>query len=281
MGRVWSKERWAHLIGALREELSRAMASSPPQQSHLSFWAVGFMALHRPVMHLQLAGACGLEGLSEDYVSSPDLGWFPLCFTVSVWIMCVCPSCPKGFSKRRFNRIQLCSVPLDWSTNLLSFLSFMCSISHPRVVLECASGICTRGNVNGYCCPVGSWVTGAQLKGVWRAPKISVLLLDGFAWQIWSCCLCCLLLHTAKSRPCSQETAVSSGTWPPCRSGFADGSSCSLLKPNSWVVLARALSALTWPSLPAALSSVNQPLSFPVWLFSMGCFLGCCAWKVS
>lgn len=169
------------------------MTSSPTQLSHPGFWAGGFMALHKPVIQPQLTVAYGLESLSEDCVSSSDLGWFPLCFTVSAWIFCVCPSCPKGFSKRRFDRMQLCScfsVPLDWCTNLLSFLSFMCSISHPRVVLECASGICTRWNVNGYCSPVenGIWVTGARLKGVWRAPRISVLLLG------WFCLVDLLLL---------------------------------------------------------------------------------------
>lgn len=166
MGRVSIKERWAHLIGPLREDLSGAVASSPTQLSHPGFWAVGFV-----VLHPQLAAACGLEGLSKECVSSFDLWWFPLCFTVSTWIMCVCPSCPKGFPKRRFDTMQLCScfsVTLDWSTNLLSFLSFMCSISHPRVVLECTSGICTRWNVSGYCPPVenGIWVIWALLEGV-------------------------------------------------------------------------------------------------------------------
>lgn len=182
MGKVTSKERWAHLIGPLREELSGAMASSPTQLSHPGFWAVGFMALHKPVIHPQLAVDCGLEGLSEACVSTSDLGWFPLCFTVSALIMCVCPSCPKGFSKRRFDRMQLWScfsITLDWYTNLLSFLSFMCSISHPRVVLKCASTICTRWNVSGYFPLVenGIWVIG---EGVWIAPKISVLLLGWF-----------------------------------------------------------------------------------------------------
>lgn len=258
MGMLSSKERWAYLIGPLREELSGAMASSPTQLSHPGFWAVGFMALHKPVMHPQLAVDYGLEGFLR--IMLVHLTWDgSLCASLSLPWLCVCPFCHKGFSKRRFDlRMQLWtsfSITLDWCTNLLSFLSYMWSISHPRVVLECGIEICTRWNVSGYCHSVenGIWVIGAWLEGVWRAPKISVLLLGWFCLVDLFLLPLLLAAAEAKNRPmifsCFQETAVSSGTWPPSRSQFADGSSCLLLKPESeWYLQKHCLTDLTQPS---------------------------------
>lgn len=122
---------------------------------------------------------------------------------------------------------------------------------------------------------LGHWgLTGGSLKGSQNlSVAVGLVLLGGSAPAAFAA-LCCLLLHTADNRPmilsCSQETAVSSGTWPPSRSPLGDGSSCLLLKPDSegtWVS-----TGLTQPS--AALTCVNQPLCLPVWLFSMGCFWG-------
>lgn len=124
---------------------------------------------------------------------------------------------------------------------------------------------------------LGHWgVTGGNLKGSQNlSVAVGLVLLGGSAPAASAACCCTQLTtdqwfcHVPKRQQCPLVLGHHlglHGKWqqlPPFKTRLR--------------VLARALSALAWPSLPAALTCVNQPLSLPVWLFSVGC----CAWKVS